>query len=107
MDTTAIIAIVIGAVIVLAIVVLRFNVVNIRGKVGDKEASIVASQHPPTPAAAPTGTGAVSIGGSASAATVQTDVTGAQDPGAGSVTTAGDATGAVIGTKVRQGRDAD
>ena len=47
MDTTAIIAIVSGAVLVLSIALWRFNVVNIRGKIGDKEASLEASQHPP------------------------------------------------------------
>ena len=104
MDTTAIIAIVIGAVAVFGIALWRFNVVNIRGKIGDKEASLEASQHPPAPPSADErpATGAVRIGGSASQATIRTDIAGTQDPGAGSVTTAGDATGAVIGTKVRQ-----
>ena len=107
MDTAAIIAIVIGAVVVLGIVVWRFNAVNIRGKFGDSEASIEASQHPPAPTATRPGTGAVSIGGSARNAKMETSVDGATDGGAGAISVGGDLEGGSATTRVRQARDAD
>ena len=106
MDTVYIVGIV-GAVIVLCFLGWKFDVLKLSGRHGESEGSLEARRAGPGPPAVGhrPATGAVSIGGNATGATVGTNVAGAAETGAGGVKVGGDADNATITTNVEPNAD--
>ena len=107
MDTQSIVAIVVGAVIVLVgflFFARHYDAVKGRIRHGDSEAGFeVERQRPdPQPARSPPATGAVGIGGSVKNTSDKTQASGALEDGVGSVSIGGDVEGGSITTKVER-----